>query len=76
MNNKKNNSVMFAIILFITLALSALYTVILANWLASERNKTQMLEHYIELNLEPGFNEYYAGYEDGYHVAIHQLSQN
>lgn len=70
-SEKKVNSA-----LFITLALLTLCTAVLTNWVIRERNKIQMLEQYIELNLESGFNEYYAGYEDGYHVAIHQLSQN
>lgn len=63
-------------LLFITQFVPSLLCGILFVWLINESNKTQMLEKYIELNLESGFNEYYAGYEDGYHVAIHQLSQN
>lgn len=63
-------------LLFVTQFVPSLLCGILYVWLTKESNKTQMLEQYIELNLESGFNEYYAGYEDGYHVAIHQLSQN
>lgn len=40
------------------------------------RNKYADLKEFVDKDLESGLNEYYAGYEDGYHVAIHQLSQN